>query len=180
MLLALSVSSKWINALVKVVCLSLGSIETLEESTHRWSYLILGSFQFIFQLRVLFDFHFQPFSHLDEKKESLDVQHHCRTFSSSALWCSKSDLSALRTSTSEETPWACRRITVVRMDLSWRATNCSKMFEKQLDMLGISRMPSHEQSENILECCYVLLWVRWLHLLSRWVVHVIELVHEPR
>lgn len=55
------------------------------------------------------------------------------TFSSSALWCSKSDLSALRTSTSLETPAgddACRLTTVIRSDLSWRATRHSRCSSK--------------------------------------------------
>ncbi len=54
---------------------------------------------------------------------------HRLTFSSSALWCSKSDLSALSTSTSDETPagdCACRFITVIRNDRSCRETRHSR------------------------------------------------------
>ena len=52
-----------------------------------------------------------------------------RTFSSSALWCSNNDLSALRTSTSLETPAgddAWRLTTVIRSDRSWRETRHSR------------------------------------------------------
>lgn len=52
-----------------------------------------------------------------------------RTFSSSALWCSNRDLSALRTSTSLETPagdWACLFTTVILRLRSWRDTRHSR------------------------------------------------------
>lgn len=61
------------------------------------------------------------------------------TFSSRALWCSKRDLRALRTSTSEDTPpvvAACRLTTVILSDLSCRATRhsrCSKRSCKKLE-----------------------------------------------
>lgn len=51
------------------------------------------------------------------------------TFSSKALWCSNKDFSALRTSTSLDTPegdWACRFTTVILSDLSCRDTRHSK------------------------------------------------------
>lgn len=51
------------------------------------------------------------------------------TFSSRALWCSKSDLRALRTSTSLETPagdWACLFTTVILRLRSWRDTRHSR------------------------------------------------------
>lgn len=52
-----------------------------------------------------------------------------RTFSSRALWCSNKDLSALRTSTSLETPegdCACRLTTVIRSERSCRDTRHSR------------------------------------------------------
>jgi len=51
------------------------------------------------------------------------------TFSSNALWCSKSDLRAFKTSTSDDTPpalAACRLTTVILKDLSCLATRHSK------------------------------------------------------
>jgi len=56
-------------------------------------------------------------------------QNERRAFSSSALWCSKSDLRALSTSTSLDTPPdddACRLTTVILRERSCRATKHSR------------------------------------------------------
>jgi len=68
------------------------------------------------------------FKHLKNRKLSL-------TRSSSALWCSNSDLSAFSTSASEETPWLletcdCRFTTVILSDFSCLETKDSKCSSK--------------------------------------------------
>ena len=77
------------------------------------------------------------------------------TFSSSALWCSNSDLRALRTSTSLETPAgedACRFTTVILSDRSCRDTRhskCSSNSWNRLKQKWVFAEKLHKKSHKI-------------------------------
>lgn len=74
------------------------------------------------------------------------------TFSSRALWCSKSDLRALRTSTSDETPagdCACLFTTVILRDRSWRDTRHSRCSRRSWNKVTIHQCHTQKSIYNI-------------------------------
>ena len=76
------------------------------------------------------------------------------TFSSNALWCSKRDLRALRTSTSLETPAgddACLLTTVILSERSWRDTRHSKCSSSNWKQITNKVKVGHKTMENSVE-----------------------------